>query len=373
MGDEGEVRPVSCPRNPNSGRAPIAVPPPLPGFQSTKEAREPCSPPAHVGPLLRTEQSMLEVVSLPSDGGSLDGAALLARAGPQEDLSCGTVLHESLDKPCGGVSVQVARSGKENMLCPASEITPRVHKQRKAPVPSQEMISVSAMHAQLGALQEKLQLAESKCERLQAHQREMDLVAEMNHADLASQKSQQSQLQARLAEGKSEREAMEQRLEQAVAAALHSEESIQAQHHDMQALRARLQYLEAELFCKARDAALESERTEHLHAELQTMEVEASLRNANLSSMGARLGVAQERVARAEAEEVALQELWRNSEAACAEAEEQLVCIVCLDCPRDTLLDPCLHYGLCSSCARTVDRCPVCRARIRQRHRIVSV
>jgi len=383
-GDDGEVRPVSCPRDPNSSRAQLRVPPPLPGFTSSMEVKEACSPstparrfsqgmPLAWGPLLPREKAVPEVAPLHSDDDPLDGAALLVRAAPQEDITSSPLSPASVDKAFGGASVQVTRSGKENMPCPASEGTPRAHRPRKAPVPSQEMANVTAMRAQIGALQERLHLAESEREGLQSRQREMEVVAEMNHADLASQRSRVAQLQACLAESKLESEAMEVRLEQAAVLALRREESMQAQHDDIQALQARLQYLEAEALLKARDAVSESERSERLCGELQAMEVTASLRNEALSSMGAQLGAMQESFARVEAEEAALQELWHNSEAACAEAQEQLVCIVCLDCPRDTLLDPCLHFGLCSSCARTVERCPVCRARIRVRHRIVSV
>jgi hypothetical protein len=36
-------------------------------------------------------------------------------------------------------------------------------------------------------------------------------------------------------------------------------------------------------------------------------------------------------------------------------------CVICLDGPRDTAVLPCRHLCVCSTCARALDRCPLCR------------
>jgi hypothetical protein len=41
-------------------------------------------------------------------------------------------------------------------------------------------------------------------------------------------------------------------------------------------------------------------------------------------------------------------------------------CIVCFSRPRDCIID-CAHFALCCTCARQIQRCPVCRAEITQR------
>lgn len=46
---------------------------------------------------------------------------------------------------------------------------------------------------------------------------------------------------------------------------------------------------------------------------------------------------------------------------------DQFACTICMDEPKDTLLQPCGHVTLCSQCAGKVDECPLCRAHIVQR------
>eukprot|EP01047_Picozoa_sp_COSAG01_P056202 COSAG01_NODE_6345_length_3723_cov_13.346302_2_plen_194_part_00 len=36
-------------------------------------------------------------------------------------------------------------------------------------------------------------------------------------------------------------------------------------------------------------------------------------------------------------------------------------CVICLDGPKDTAVLPCRHLCVCSTCARALDRCPLCR------------
>jgi len=45
-------------------------------------------------------------------------------------------------------------------------------------------------------------------------------------------------------------------------------------------------------------------------------------------------------------------------------ADENLLCVCCWEEPPDTKLEPCGHDQICSTCARLVRRCPLCRAAI---------
>jgi hypothetical protein len=44
----------------------------------------------------------------------------------------------------------------------------------------------------------------------------------------------------------------------------------------------------------------------------------------------------------------------------------QLICTVCLDKPRDCVLEPCMHVCCCISCLQLItdNKCPVCRTPI---------
>jgi hypothetical protein len=45
-------------------------------------------------------------------------------------------------------------------------------------------------------------------------------------------------------------------------------------------------------------------------------------------------------------------------------------CVVCLDSPREMMLEPCRHVCLCAACALRVSHCPVCRAKVARRVRL---
>lgn len=42
------------------------------------------------------------------------------------------------------------------------------------------------------------------------------------------------------------------------------------------------------------------------------------------------------------------------------------LCQICLDMPRDCILEPCMHFSLCGRCVRqlTEPKCPICRRQI---------
>lgn len=39
-------------------------------------------------------------------------------------------------------------------------------------------------------------------------------------------------------------------------------------------------------------------------------------------------------------------------------------CAICFAAPKDTIIDPCGHFYMCSNCARSVTKCPICRGPI---------
>ena len=45
-------------------------------------------------------------------------------------------------------------------------------------------------------------------------------------------------------------------------------------------------------------------------------------------------------------------------------------CVICLDAPKEMLLEPCRHVCLCADCAARVTECPVCRSKVRRRMRL---
>ena len=44
-------------------------------------------------------------------------------------------------------------------------------------------------------------------------------------------------------------------------------------------------------------------------------------------------------------------------------------CPICFEQPRDTLLMPCGHL-LCKGCSEKMGACPICRAEVRETHRV---
>ena len=48
-----------------------------------------------------------------------------------------------------------------------------------------------------------------------------------------------------------------------------------------------------------------------------------------------------------------------------SDRERNLMCVVCLDEMRSTVLIPCGHLVACRSCTERLDRCPICRSHIR--------
>ena len=51
--------------------------------------------------------------------------------------------------------------------------------------------------------------------------------------------------------------------------------------------------------------------------------------------------------------------------------DEDRLCVICWDAPKDTLIQPCNHLCLCHSCATKVDhrgvrisQCPMCRGNV---------
>ena len=50
--------------------------------------------------------------------------------------------------------------------------------------------------------------------------------------------------------------------------------------------------------------------------------------------------------------------------------KQQRVCVVCLDGQRDTVIKPCRHLCVCSTCAPVLSTCPVCRRPVQGKEKI---
>lgn len=49
------------------------------------------------------------------------------------------------------------------------------------------------------------------------------------------------------------------------------------------------------------------------------------------------------------------------------EVEGLLRCIICVARPRNVLVEPCLHFYVCSQCSQGLSQCPICRSKITSR------
>ena len=39
-------------------------------------------------------------------------------------------------------------------------------------------------------------------------------------------------------------------------------------------------------------------------------------------------------------------------------------CVVCLENPKNIILQPCFHFAICQKCLHKLDKCPICRDNI---------
>lgn len=53
-----------------------------------------------------------------------------------------------------------------------------------------------------------------------------------------------------------------------------------------------------------------------------------------------------------------------------SEKEAEIGCVVCFRPDKNYALAPCFHMCVCRSCARRLDRCPLCRTGVTSSHRI---
>ena len=75
--------------------------------------------------------------------------------------------------------------------------------------------------------------------------------------------------------------------------------------------------------------------------------------------------------AEAEQRAYAARDATRQAERATAVLEGRLMCVVCMDSERDTLVGPCYHLAMCAGCAGGVQECPICRIGIELRRRMI--
>lgn len=52
------------------------------------------------------------------------------------------------------------------------------------------------------------------------------------------------------------------------------------------------------------------------------------------------------------------------------EINEALLCVVCLTNQRSVVLKPCRHFGICQNCSKSLERCPICRSAIDEKHEV---
>ena len=55
-----------------------------------------------------------------------------------------------------------------------------------------------------------------------------------------------------------------------------------------------------------------------------------------------------------------------------SQERDKLLCVICLDAPREVLLKPCKHYCLCSNCSNELRDCPICKRGIQEMEIIYS-
>lgn len=147
-------------------------------------------------------------------------------------------------------------------------------------------------------------------------------------------------------------------------------------------------YLERDGLCAAREAA-----EARIHVTSDAWKREHKSQQARISELDEQRSAAEGRAANAEAtvsrlnraisvQRGSLADMRRRAveaeaardlaEAKAAELIERECCCICLDKPRSVVLQPCLHFALCGSCAAGVSRCPICRAHIDRRDTVIA-
>ena len=140
-------------------------------------------------------------------------------------------------------------------------------------------------------------------------------------------------------------------------AALRAERAADAarrqQQRDQQRREQQRQRKAAEAAAAAAEATAAAERLhmEERRAAIQERQAALAL---ELQQMNAQLGVAP---------------------AAAPQLEEEALCVVCMDAPKQHIIIPCGHQCVCEACAQhltqaTSPSCPVCRAPIRETTRV---
>ena len=131
-----------------------------------------------------------------------------------------------------------------------------------------------------------------------------------------------------------------------------------------------------------RRAAASKEVEQQIMREWQ--EAKSETRKAEAKAAAAEAEKAQAEAARRQAEARA-HEAVEMADAKLREAEEtkvaslestEFACVVCLDAPREILLQPCKHFCLCSACAKSFvageSVCPVCRSGVAASMRVFA-
>jgi len=51
--------------------------------------------------------------------------------------------------------------------------------------------------------------------------------------------------------------------------------------------------------------------------------------------------------------------------------ENEKLCVVCKQVPKDTVFRPCSHLATCSECAQKLDKCPLCRQEVHDKFKVI--
>ena len=136
--------------------------------------------------------------------------------------------------------------------------------------------------------------------------------------------------------------------------------------HAVQAERARVAAEAEAAAAAAATAAAEAEEAARLQLELEAAELTARMQSdamrmqsdaMRLQQVQAQLGVAPP---------------------AAPQLEEEALCVVCMDAPKQHVMMPCMHMCVCEACAQrllevqTQPPCPVCRTPVEQTSRVFT-
>jgi hypothetical protein len=221
---------------------------------------------------------------------------------------------------------------------------------------------------------ERERRVQAEKERVQAEKESPDLRRNVTRLEASASASEALALAAAARERDAVRDLAKARAEPAVLATLDLAELAQMQRaavsaHErlLDAVALRTQAAEAAAAAAADQAARarELEATTQREAYKERLTMERDEYEARLTTerrLTAERLLKESEAARKE-RAASAERLMKEREA----SEERLLCTVCMEHAKDTLLRPCGHWAVCYACAVKMDHCPLCRAQIVER------